>query len=92
MHAVVATVTIASGQFEAAQNALKHDVVPRVRQAPGFVKAYWTIGDDHMHGTSLVVFDTNAHADFAAGMARRLPTAPGVTMGAVEVREVVAEA
>jgi len=92
MHAVVATVNIVQGQFESSRKVLREDVVPQVRQAPGFVKGYWTISADATTGTSLVVFDTKEHAESAAGMARSTATPPGVTLRTVEIREVVAEA
>jgi hypothetical protein len=39
MHAVVVKVSIKDA--EAAQQALEGQVVPRVKQAPGFVAGYW---------------------------------------------------
>ena len=92
MHAVVVTVKIAAGQFEAAQKALKDNVAPRVSKAPGFVKAYWTIAADRATGVSMAVFKTQADAENAANMARTNPTPPGVTLNSVEIREVIAEA
>ena len=38
MYAVIVNVSIAPGQFEASQKVLREQVVPRVKQAPGFVK------------------------------------------------------
>jgi hypothetical protein len=91
MYAVVANVSIASGQFAAARKVLNEQVVPRVKQAPGFVKAYWTISDDSTHGTSMAVFRTKQDADNAVTMVRNTPPPPGVTLNSAEVREVVAE-
>ncbi len=93
MHAVVVNVTIADGQFDASRKVLHDSVVPQVRKAPGFVKGYWTAAPDRRSGTSIVVFNTQADAENAAKGVRSQPApAPGVTLGAVEVREVVAEA
>jgi hypothetical protein len=93
MHAVVVSVTIADGQFDGARKALNENVVPQVTKAPGFVKGYWTVGSDRRSGTSIVIFKTQADAENAANNVRSQPTpAPGVTLGHVEVREVVAEA
>ncbi|HUR36123.1 MAG TPA: hypothetical protein VM032_20110 [Vicinamibacterales bacterium] len=92
MHAVVVTVNITPGQFETSRKALHEQVVPRVSGAPGFVKGYWTANADRSQGTSLIVFHTRENAERAASMIRTAPPTPGVTLGGVEVREVVAEA
>jgi hypothetical protein len=45
VHAVVVNVTISD--FEGGRQMLEEEVVPRVKQAPGFVAGYWTrAGDD----------------------------------------------
>jgi hypothetical protein len=92
MHAVVVTVKIAAGQSDNARKSLQSDVVPRVKQAPGLVRGYWTLSDDAMNGTSVVVFESKAQADAAAQMVRQQPPPGGVTLNSVEVREVVAHA
>jgi hypothetical protein len=91
MYAVVVNVSIASGQFAAARTALNEQVVPRVKQAPGFVKGYWTVRDDSSQGTSMAVFRTKQDADNAVTMVRNSPPPPGVTLNSAEVREVIAE-
>lgn len=93
MHAVIVNVAIAEGQFDGSRKALRENVVPQVSKAPGFVKGYWTAAPDRRSGTSIVIFKTESDANNAATNARSQPTpAPGVTLGTVEVREVVAEA
>jgi len=92
MHAVVVMVRIAPGQFDSARKSLHDEVVPRVSKAPGFVKGYWMISADSTQGTSFIVFDNKQHAEAAMQMVRSTPTPPGVTIGTVDVREVVAEA
>ena len=92
MHAVVVTVSIAAGQFEASRKSLHDEVVPRVSKAPGFVKGYWTVAADAGRGMSFVLFKTGPDAENAAKMVRSTPTPPGVTVTGVEVREVIAEA
>jgi hypothetical protein len=92
MHAVIVNVSIAPGQFESAQKALHEEVVPRVKQAPGLVKGFWTIKDDSRQGTSMTVFRTKQDAENAMTMIRNSPPPAGVTLNSVEVREVVAEA
>ena len=91
MHAVFVTVNIASGQFEQARKALHEQVVPRVKQAPGVVKGYWTVRADAAQGASIIVFNTKEQAEAGAEMVRSSPPPPGVTLNSVEVREVVAD-
>lgn len=85
MHAVVVRVTIQDE--EAADRALREQVVPRVSQAPGFVAGYWTRKDDT--GLSMVVFDSEEAATKASEMVPAL-IIDSVTLQEVEVR-VVAE-
>jgi hypothetical protein len=93
MYAVIVNVTIADRQFDASRKILQDNIVPEVSKAPGFVKGYWTAAPDRRSGTSIVVFRTQSDAEDAAKSARNQPTpAPGVTLGSVEVHEVVAEA
>ena len=89
MHAVVVRVTI--NDREAAEQALKEEVVPGVSQAPGFVAGYWTGKEGSDQGLSMVVFESEEAANAAA---ERIPsTVPeAVTLNDVEVREVVASA
>lgn len=91
MYAVVVNVSIAPGQFAAARKALNEQVVPRVKEAPGFLKGYWTVRDDSSQGTSMTIFQTKQDADNAATMVRNTPTPPGVSVNSAEVREVIAE-
>lgn len=87
MHAVVVKVTI--NDQEAAESALREQVVPGVSQAPGFVAGYWTRKDNV--GLSMVIFDSE---DAANGMSDRVRAVlpDTVTLEDVEVREVVAHA
>jgi hypothetical protein len=87
MHAVVVKVTI--NDPEAAESALREQLVPRVSQAPGFVAGYWTRKDDT--GLSMVVFESE---DAANGMSEQVTSmvSDAVTLESVEVREVVAHA
>ena len=92
MHAVYVTVTIADGSYETAHQALRDQIVPRIRSAPGFVKGYWTAAADKHNGASIVVFKTEQDAKNALDAFRAGPMPSGVTPGTAEVREVVAEA
>jgi len=86
MHAVVVEVDI--DDADAARQGLV-DVVSNLRAAPGFVAGYWIRLDDG-HGTSVVVFESEAQARATAPQADG--TAPGVTMTSVEIGEVLASA
>ena len=87
MQAVVVRISI--NEEEAATEALREEVVPRVSQAPGFVAGYWTRKDNT--GLSMIVFESDEAAKAAS---EQIPsTVPdSVTLEGVEVREVVANA
>jgi hypothetical protein len=89
MHAIVVRVSISD--VETAQKGLEGVVVPRVKQAPGFVAGYWTRSADGSNGQSMMVFESE---DAARAVADRLSTdvPEGVTIEGTEVREVVASA
>ena len=87
MHAVFTRVTI--DDRDTAEGELRDQVVPGVRQAPGFQAGYWTAkGND---GLALIIFDSEEAAEAAAGRVREMARG-GVTVQEVEVREVVASA
>jgi hypothetical protein len=89
MHAVVVRVTV--HDVGTAQTALQEQVVPRVQQSPGFVAGYWTRSGGQ--GLSMVVFDSEEHAEQAADLVKtNMPPGDVVTLDNVEVREVVASA
>jgi hypothetical protein len=87
MYAVVSTVRIED--FGTAREALPDLRVSLVTRAPGFVSAYWLAPVDGI-GMSIIVFDTQEHAEEAARYP--VPPIPGVTALTVEVREVTASA
>ena len=85
MHAVVVNVTL--NDPEAAENHLREEIVPGVKQAPGLVAGYWARKGDS--GTSMVVFESE---DAAKAASEQVPSmVPDVvTIENIEVREVVA--
>jgi antibiotic biosynthesis monooxygenase (ABM) superfamily enzyme len=89
MHAALVAVTI-EGDVEKAQANLRENVVPMVRQSPGFVAGYWMEPQDG-NGWSVVVFDTEEHARAAAPEQGSSP-GPGVTIKHVQFAPVVAHA
>lgn len=87
MYAVVVNVTI--NDEEGSVAAVREQVAPRVSQAPGFVAGYWTRKGNN--GLSMTVWESEDAANTASEVVRSV--APeGVTVNAVEVREVVASA
>ena len=87
MHAVVVKVTI--DDPEAAERALREEVVPRASQAPGFVTGHWTRKGNT--GLSMVIFESEEAANGASERVRdNVPD--GVTIDDVEVRPVLAHA
>jgi hypothetical protein len=94
MYAVVIEVDT-SGQSdpEAGLKNLREQIVPGVRQAPGFQAGYWLRPLEDAKGTSMVVFDTEANAEAASrALGVGSSPAPGVTVVRREVREVAASA
>ena len=89
MHAVVVKVSIQD--FETARKGLKENVVPAVRQAPGFVAGYWTRSEDGTNGIGMILFDSQESAN-AAKVPIQAGATDGVTVDNVEVREVVEHA
>jgi hypothetical protein len=87
MHAVVLNVTIHDA--DAAERALKNEVVPRASQARGFVAGYW-LSMPNGTGTSILVFDNQ---DAASAMAEQAqPPGDFITFDRLEIAEVVASA
>ena len=89
MHAVVVSVTINEG--EAATSFLRDEIVPRIRQAPGFVAGYWVRLEGGSGGRATIVFESEEAARAAAD---QIQTPPGgaATIDSVDVGEVVAHA
>ena len=90
MHALVVNVSIQPGHKEDGRAELENNLVPLVKQAPGVVGGYWASSPDEVHGTSMVLFETEEAAKAGAEMARNSPMPEFVTFDKVEVCEVVA--
>ena len=90
MHAVLVRVQISD--YESARKGLNADVIPMVKEAPGFQSGVWLAPADGQ-GISIVVFDTEANAQQAAEMVRSGGPQPDtVELLSVEVREVAGRA
>lgn len=84
------SLTIDPDQAPAAADALTHDLLPRIRAAPGFVAGYWLEPADGQ-GFSFVVFETEEQARQSAPPASSW-AAPGVSINEVDFRRVAASA
>ncbi len=86
MHAVIVNVKLSENPDP---TALREQVVPRVKELPGFVAGYWT--RDDATGRSIVVFDSEEQAKAASDMVPSL-VPPGTEIEDNSVLEVVASA
>jgi hypothetical protein len=86
MHAALVTISIDPSQAPAAAAALMDDILPRVTSAPGFTAGYWLEPHDGQ-GFSILLFDTEEQTRQSAEAARTW-SAPGVSVGEVEIRRV----
>lgn len=93
MHAILGTVDI-DGTRGAEAVAMLHDqLIPMIRQMPGFVSGTWTRSVDGTQGRSLILFESEETAKAATEAAREGPP-PGapVSFVSADVFEVVAQA
>ena len=86
MHAVLVKVKLSDTSDPA---ILREQVVPRVKELPGFVSGYW-VRDDGI-GRSMVVFDSEENARAACDLVPSMVT-PGTELESTLVGEVVAHA
>jgi hypothetical protein len=89
MHAVIVSVTVNEG--EQATTHLRNEVVPRVKQAPGFVAGYWVRIEGGDKGRGTIVFESE---DAARAVAEQITQdqIDAVTLDSVDVGEVVESA
>ena len=89
MHAVVTKVSVTEG--ESATKNLREQIVPRVKEAPGVVAAYWVRLEGGDEGNSVIVFESEEQARAGAEQIRSgVEANSGVTLKDVSVGEVVA--
>jgi hypothetical protein len=86
MHAVLVQVKLSDNPDP---TILREQVVPRVKELPGFVAGYWTRGD--RVGRSIVVFDSEENARAASDLVPSMIPSEA-TLESNEVGEVVAHA
>ena len=76
-------------QIDGSGPLLEANVVPRARQAPEIVSAYWTT--DRAGGTlNVLVFETEDAAQAAMDRVRNAPRPPGIELRSVDLHEVLA--
>jgi len=90
MHAVIVSVTITDG--EQATTYLRSEIVPRVKQAPGFVAGYWVRIEGGDKGRATIVFESEDAARAAADQIQSQEGGDAVTLDSVDVGEVVESA
>jgi hypothetical protein len=91
MYAVFTVVTFTSGTSEEeARKGLESELIPAIKQAPGFVKGLW-FGDDQQ-GHGLVLFDTEEQAQQAVQAIGSGSNAVGAPVASSKVYPVYAQA
>ena len=89
MYAVVVRETGDATLIDQSGDMVAANVVPRVREAPGFVSAMWM--SDGSGGTlNVLTFDSEAAATSALEAARRAPRPPFLRIDTAEVVRVLA--
>jgi hypothetical protein len=90
MFAVVVRVELPEGgNVEQGRQMLEKNVIPTVRQSPGFVAGYWLAPPTGLEGLSVLIYEDEQSARTVAGSVQ---PPPPVTLLGVEVREVTASA
>ena len=77
-HALVANVDLEGRDFAEAEKVLNAEVIPAVKQAPGFQSGVWLRSPDGKVGMGIVVFDTEANAKAAEQAVRMAETVEGI--------------
>lgn len=91
MHALLVTAHIDRDRDEEeGLRFLQSEVLPQLKQLPGVVGGYWLETKDS-ESLAVVLFDNEAAAKQMADVGLpQAPSPPGATLGAIEVREVIA--
>jgi hypothetical protein len=95
MYAVVGKWRMDPAQREEQDRILNDQIVPMVKQAPGFVSGYWGRAADGVQAVSFVVFEDQAAADGFAATVESDPedrARAGVEAGWLTITEIVAVA
>ena len=89
MHALVITVNVEHGREDEGIEFVQTNVLPGMKQVPGLVSGYW-LASKEGEGLTVLLFEDQQTAEAAAAALPNVPTADFATLGAVDVREVVA--
>jgi quinol monooxygenase YgiN len=92
MYGVIGQVKIDPARGDEAEKLLHEQVIPMVKQHPGFVTAYWFRSDDGASGHSVMIFESEAAA---RKVAENIPPAAGdapVTPVRFEAMRIVGQA
>jgi hypothetical protein len=90
MFAVVTRVELAEGgTIEEGRKQLEAEVLPQIKQIPGFVCAYFLAPPEGREGLSVIVVESE---DVARMSADRMQLPPGIKLLHTEVREVAGSA
>jgi len=95
MYAVLGVWTVDASQVAAQKQGLQNYVVPAVRQAPGFVRGFWSKSQDNDRDYTFIVFNDEASAQsFKAAVEANANAweAAGVHAEELRVVEVIADA
>ena len=96
MYAVLGKWLMDPDQHEAQARSLHEQIVPMVKQTPGFVSAYWGRDVTGSESVSFVVFDDQGSAEAFAAMVDTDPTDRGAggvePSGQLTIVEIVATA
>jgi hypothetical protein len=95
MYAVLGVWTVDAGQVAAQKQGLESYVVPAVRQAPGFVRGFWSKSHDNHRDYTFTVFDDETSAQsFKAAAEENAKAWEAIGIRAEELRvvEVLADA
>jgi hypothetical protein len=93
MRAVLIEVDVGGVDREAGLSALREQIVPAIKQLPGFQSGTWLVGNDEGRGLSLTLWDTEENArTMASRFGPGSNAAPSASVVRCEVREVAATA
>ena len=93
MWAMTVTVDVLTATAEDQREGLEREVLPTVRQLPGFRHGTWMLHESGRSGMGVLVFDDEAGARAAAdGLQVGGAAGAGATVASVDVHEVLAEA
>ncbi len=91
MHAIVVREVGSASEIDRGGTYVSENVAPRVRQAPGFVSAYW-MSDGAGHTLNVLTFDSEEAAREALAAARQAPRPDYLRLESADVYLVLATA